>query len=238
MTPSSQTSQPHTASGFTIIELLVVITIIALMAGAVAVVVTPNSPNKQLEREARRLRAVISMVADEAIFQGEEYGFSLYQDGYQFYKWDQPDPMDALVADASQSDMDETSDTGYEEALGESGGGSPPADLQPGQWVLVEGGSGHKGAGSYELPEWIGLELSVEGEDVILGSTPSGAPAQAAEEGKSSFAPALLLLSSGEVTPFTITLTLADKDPSPSYTLKGSLMGEIKLRVPGEPDDG
>lgn len=72
--------------------------------------------------------------------------------------------------------------------------------------------------GKHMLPSDMQVELRIEGERV----TPRGA--------KDKAEPALvLLLSSGELTPFEATVVLADSERR--YTLTGGLTGELTLRA-------
>jgi general secretion pathway protein H len=74
--------------GFTLIELLVVIIIIGIIA-AVAMLSIGNLGDKQnLEREARRLVALIDLASDEASLQGREYGLEFMLSGYRFVEFD------------------------------------------------------------------------------------------------------------------------------------------------------
>lgn len=68
--------------GFTLIELLLVLVLIAIMAGLFVINIS-QSPQQMLEREAKRLQAVLLLAADEAVMQGVELGLSLPEGAYQ-----------------------------------------------------------------------------------------------------------------------------------------------------------
>ena len=75
---------PSCAGGFTLIELLVVLLIIGVLATlAVLTVGDPRADN--LEREARRLAALMELAAEEAVIQGSELGIRVEHDGYSFW---------------------------------------------------------------------------------------------------------------------------------------------------------
>src|SRR5690606_39052837 len=57
------------AGGFTLLELLVVVTIIGLLAGAVVLSTGNVRADRDIEREARRLSSLIELVREEAIMQ-------------------------------------------------------------------------------------------------------------------------------------------------------------------------
>ena len=76
------------SSGFTMIELLVVITIIGVMSAAIVMNVSPNDPRRNMQKEAMRMVAVFRIAADEAAFQQVEIGVEVFDDGYRFLRWD------------------------------------------------------------------------------------------------------------------------------------------------------
>lgn len=69
---------------------------------------------------------------------------------------------------------------------------------------------------SHELPTGLALQLQVEGRPVDL------------KKGEDSLAPHVLLLSSGEATDFTLTLS---NDERQSYILSGDLTGKLELHT-------
>ena len=91
------------AGGFTLLELLVVVTIIGLLAGAVVLSTGNVRADRDIEREARRLSSLIELVREEAIMQSREHAILFTPTGYQFYvydyqteQWAEP-PNDALL---------------------------------------------------------------------------------------------------------------------------------------------
>ncbi|MEQ6340860.1 MAG: type II secretion system minor pseudopilin GspH [Gammaproteobacteria bacterium] len=68
------------------------------------------------------------------------------------------------------------------------------------------------------LPDEVRLNINVEGEAVALGKT---------DADKSASQPRIYLLSSGEVTPFQITLQ--NKASGGSYQLKGDVGGKVEM---------
>ena len=71
--------------GFTLIELLVVLVLIAVIT-SLAVTRLSLGGDPGLEREARRLAAVLDMAMDTAIIQSRELGLVLDEDGYSFVR--------------------------------------------------------------------------------------------------------------------------------------------------------
>jgi len=73
--------------GFTLLELLLVIVIVAIMSAAVVITMNPDNTHRELEKEARRLTQVLRQLADESIFQGQEFGVSFDEEKYTFFVW-------------------------------------------------------------------------------------------------------------------------------------------------------
>ena len=71
--------------GFTLIEIMVVITIAAIMIGAV-VLAFPDSSNDRLKEHGRRFSALISLAQDESILQSQDLALAVYDSGYSFYR--------------------------------------------------------------------------------------------------------------------------------------------------------
>ena len=136
--------------GFTLLELLVVMVIIALFAGLIMLTVTPND-NKSLEREAKRLIHVIQLAQDEAIFQGIELGLNVQTDKYTFMR------------------------------------------LQDHSWLPLASDREFK---EYRINPAALISVEIENENIVKS------------QDEESPLPAIMILSSGELTNFKITLFL------------------------------
>jgi general secretion pathway protein H len=90
---------PSRAAGFSLIELLVVIVILAIMAGMVLISMGTLRSEAPTETEARRLTALLELVAEESLIQGRDYGLELFTDGYRFLSWDPDSRLWSLVDD-------------------------------------------------------------------------------------------------------------------------------------------
>ena len=69
--------------GFTLMEVMVVVTIISIMAG-ISMISFNQSPSKLLKRESAQLRTLILSARDEAIFQSRPLALEFFPDGYRF----------------------------------------------------------------------------------------------------------------------------------------------------------
>ena len=82
-------------SGFTLIELMLVLVVVSIMASLLVVSINDN-PAQQLDREAVRLRSVLEMASEEALMQGLEISLAVSESpegigGYQFLLLDPDD---------------------------------------------------------------------------------------------------------------------------------------------------
>ena len=71
--------------GFTLIEIMVVVVIIAVLMGAVTLSFPPVG-DKLLKENAERFSALISLAQDEAILQSAEIALEVDEKGYGFYR--------------------------------------------------------------------------------------------------------------------------------------------------------
>lgn len=74
--------------GFSFIELLVVVVIIAVFAGATILSVGTLGSDREIDREVFRLRTLLELLRDEAVMQNRSYGVLFSETGYRFYIYD------------------------------------------------------------------------------------------------------------------------------------------------------
>ncbi|MBF0424395.1 MAG: type II secretion system minor pseudopilin GspH [Magnetococcales bacterium] len=72
------------ARGFTLLELMVVLAIIAVMTSLVLMVRGAPNANKRVEEEGKKLRVLISALSDEAVLTGRDMGMQFFLGGYAF----------------------------------------------------------------------------------------------------------------------------------------------------------
>ncbi|MDX1443654.1 MAG: prepilin-type N-terminal cleavage/methylation domain-containing protein, partial [Gammaproteobacteria bacterium] len=63
--------------GFTLIELLVVMVLMALLSAAALTTLNFAAGDEDIETEARRIGALVSLAAEEALLTGREIGLEL-----------------------------------------------------------------------------------------------------------------------------------------------------------------
>lgn len=80
--------RPDRQSGFTLFEILVVVFIIAIITGTAVLSVGVLRDDREVQLEADRAVALFSIVQDEAILQGRDFGIEFLRTGYRFVEYD------------------------------------------------------------------------------------------------------------------------------------------------------
>ena len=169
------------ARGFTLIEVLVVLVIVAVMAGLL-VFAFNDSPQRRLQREANDLAMLLNAVVEEAVMRGVELGVIVDENGYRFVMFN-PETK---------------------------------------QWqAAVE-----RGLAEHKFPERYVIDFALDGAEIDQQAI-ERAKLFAQKSESEQLRPLILILSSGEVTPFTLTLGLADDKSS------GDEPGSVALHSDG-----
>ena len=74
--------------GFSLIELLVVVVIIGVFAGAAVLSLGVLGSDREIEREVFRLRTLLELLREESVMQNRDYGVLFSETGYRFYIYD------------------------------------------------------------------------------------------------------------------------------------------------------
>src|SRR5262245_17924959 len=86
--PSAFSLQPREASGFTLIEVLVVIVIIGVIVSVVTLSVGVLGRDEESEDEARRLWTVLQQAREEGEMQARDIGVFVSRNEYEFLRFD------------------------------------------------------------------------------------------------------------------------------------------------------
>lgn len=76
------------ADGFTLIELLVVMVLMAILSAAAIGTISFTFGDEEAETEARRIAALVSLAAEEALLTGREIGMQLEDESLSFWFYD------------------------------------------------------------------------------------------------------------------------------------------------------
>lgn len=75
-------------NGFTLLELLVVVVIVAILFTYTTLAIRSDSHADIIKKEAHRMERLIQLALEESILRGEEYGIEIFLDGYRFLRYD------------------------------------------------------------------------------------------------------------------------------------------------------
>jgi general secretion pathway protein H len=155
--------------GFTLLELLVVVVIIGLLAGAATLSMGAVGNDREMEQETQRVRSMVGLLNEEALMQTRDYGVLFTETGYRFLMF----------------------------------------DYQQSKWV-----------DPHALDPQLVLRLFLDGREVQLQRDFEALDVDDLE-------PHIMLLSSGEVTPFTIELTRSGQQGR--FELTAALDGTVTV---------
>lgn len=90
---------PKAQAGFTLLEVMVVISIIGISLGLITLAINPTDYRRNLETEARNFQNLVKLIVDEAIFKQKEIGIKVYDDHISFLGLDPKTNVWQAIAD-------------------------------------------------------------------------------------------------------------------------------------------
>ena len=186
-------NSPRRLRAFTLIEILVVVSIIGIVLSIAVLSLGILGDDRELREEARRFMALVQVAQDEAVMQGREFGIEFMNGGFRFVEYDP-----------------------FFNSWGEIIGDDTLRMRQ--------------------LPEDVELTLWIEGQRVLLNDEPAAFDDPEDDDrptGIETYAPHVLVFSSGDMTPFELHVRRPDLDQS--IQLESNLLGDIKFIDPEAP---
>lgn len=158
----------RTATGFTLLEMLVVVAVIGIILTFAVLNLGGDRRAEELSEESRRFAELLRLASEQAVLRGEEWGVQIRADDYRF-----------LIYRDDGWALREDDDLFRARAL------APDTEL----------------------------DIELEGRDLVL-------------ESSGEIKPTLLLLSSGEVSPFTAEFAASATEYR--YQVQADLFGDIR----------
>lgn len=205
----------RTMRGFTLIEIMLVMVIIGCAAGIVVLSI-PGGPNPKLggglSEESQQLAATIQVMSEQATQQGRTIGLHISEHGYQFMIRQENAPT-------NEENVTQTTSKALDTLL----------DWDHQSWQPYQS---EKLRTAGEFDEQISLALTLDGlqlqdEENRLGrSEPQWFDTENQLTAKT---PQILLLPSGEITPFSLTLQEQGSDSPQFRQINGLENGQIDV---------
>jgi general secretion pathway protein H len=169
------------ASGFSLLELLVVVAIVGIFLGTIVLSMGTLGNDREIKEETDRLRSMLDLLHEESLMQSRDYGVMFTASGYRFYLYD------------------------YRQL----------AWAEPTEDRLLQ---------TRTLPPQLSLDLSLDGRPVPLARDFDSKEVDNAE-------PQVMVLSSGEVTPFSIEVSREGRPGR--FTLNAEIDGTVEVKEEG-----
>lgn len=170
-------------SGFTLMEVMLVMALIGLIASTISYTVFSNNVEKDIEKEVQRLQVVFNLASDYAVINQHELGLRIDEEkqSYEFVKLDEEKLWQPLEANK------------YFELK----------EMPPGVFLELnlDGLPWQEEDGLFDTKVF-DEELSVSNDGVEIGS----------EEDIEPEPPQIFILSSGEITPFELKIRYEPQD--------------------------
>lgn len=77
------------ATGFTLIEILVVLVVVSMLVALATFTLGGNSKRRDLDNEAEQIFLLMQTVSEQAVLNNTEFGLVMEEDQYQFLAYDQ-----------------------------------------------------------------------------------------------------------------------------------------------------
>lgn len=205
-------------SGFTLLELMVVVLIIALVMTTVTMNVRIGEGDSPLKKASDRLLLVTQLLSEEAVLLNTSLGIKFNSLGYDVYRLKYVE----LKRDDKVYEYDK--DGNLVEA-------KPEKDWR---WVKVGSKDKNDPMRGYVLPEGLSFDVAIEGVDIVLDEpNPSLQKEQAEQNVKKDgtrIKPTLFITPDAEIFPDFSIKVVDNENENSWYSIKMNEEGELVLK--------
>lgn len=206
------------ARGFTLIEILIVVVIIAVIATFATFSLGPREA-RMVKEEAERIAALLQLAEEESILSAQELALAVTETGYQFEVYDGADwqtlATDGVFRPRSLPESMQLAMTMDQKPVELPKAKSAAVDVTDKDEKKSEGKDSKDKDSKDKSDKGAKRDERTAGKSGKADKKAKDEPARA------------LILSSGEVTPFELTVRLEDRDEG--YKIAVDARGEIKL---------
>ncbi len=218
---------PKANKGFTLLELILVIALIGILISVVAFSFDGDSRDKVIEQQAKRFHAVVNMAAEHAMLNQVELGLIFEDNEYRFVAFDgqrwrpvsgqkylEPLPFDEFIDMTLELEGLEWAEDNILNTV------SFQSDEDEDEDSFSSGGKGDSKGGS-------------RGDDEDDEESAREQDEEESDEDRKKLTPQIFLLSSGDITPFLITLvTELESGQEVYYQIKGEFSAPVSIEGP------
>lgn len=202
-------------SGFSLIEILVVVLIIGIFAGSTLMMFDGNDEVSQLNRESQRFKQLLKIAMDESLIHASQLGVVISTEGYQFVRFShqQWQPLDDQKILKTRYWPKNISVSLQLEGL-------RPADED-------------QSLSGFNLGKSFSAKIAREQDQQSLLEGEFSTDEQQSQQQQQTIKPQIFILSSGEITPFKMLLQIdSEQQQSVYFTVDCDVIGQVEIDGP------
>jgi general secretion pathway protein H len=186
------------ASGFTLLEIMVVVLIIGIVTAGVVLSINFAGKDTQLETEGKRLLTLMQYARDQAELQTRNYGIAFSQHGYEFVVYDVREGVwRPVLEDDALRERTLPSGLGFKLVV-------DAREIVLADSLNVPPAPPLSGSGSAAHPRPVPLSAAQSSAD--SGADSSSDSDSESDSAAKTFAPQVMIFSSGDLSSFRITI--------------------------------
>lgn len=203
-------------NGFTLLEIMLVITIIGATIAVVSLTFSRSDGTEELAKQGLKLQTFFELLSDESIFQNTDIGIVFLRNKVEIFEFDY---QSLSTSFSSVNEGVEDSTIGF----GDEGLSKEDSNAEVSQWKAFE----HDVIGNIELDESYRFELVVDDEEAIL---------ELERDKELPPEPSIFLWASGEASAFQLSIVSDDLEFA-KVELNSDGLGRFQRKLVREDDN-